>query len=110
MKIFLDANVAPQDLKISNLTPISAQVSWYPSNSNCEHLVLLNGLKVGTCPPGVNQVQLKGLIPSTMYRCAIRVKDPRAVLEEKLVETYTDFKTLPKSKQLIRFTIKKKVT
>lgn len=93
-----DATVAPQDVRTSQVTPLTAQLSWYPSNSNCEHLVLLNGLKVGACPPGVFQVVLKGLVPSTMYRCAIRAKHPKAVLEEKPVEGFADFKTLPKSK------------
>uniref|UniRef100_A0A915JG51 Fibronectin type-III domain-containing protein n=1 Tax=Romanomermis culicivorax TaxID=13658 RepID=A0A915JG51_ROMCU len=91
-----DANVAPQDLKASNLTPVSCQISWYPSNSSCEHIILLNGLKVGSCPPGVCQIRMNGLIPSTMYRCSVRVKEPRAVLEEKPVENWVDFKTLPK--------------
>lgn len=59
-------------------------------------MVLLNGLKIGTCPPGVYQVQLKGLLNSTMYRCTVRVKDPKAVLEEKPLETHIDFKTLPR--------------
>lgn len=89
--------VAPEDVRASAITPVSAQISWYPANSNCEHQVLLNGVKVGTCPPGVHQIQMKGLIPSTMYRSAIRAKNPRAVLEEKPVEGFVDLKTLPKS-------------
>uniref|UniRef100_A0A183IMJ1 Fibronectin type-III domain-containing protein n=1 Tax=Soboliphyme baturini TaxID=241478 RepID=A0A183IMJ1_9BILA len=80
------SNVAPQDVKASCITPVSAQISWYPGNSNYETIVLLNGTKVGGCPPGVYQVLLKGLTPMTRYRCSIRVKDPVAVLEEKPVE------------------------
>ncbi|KRX77963.1 Peripheral-type benzodiazepine receptor-associated protein 1 [Trichinella sp. T6] len=92
-----DSNVAPQDVRVSSITPVSAQVAWYPGNSNCEHVILLNGLKVGTCPPGIYQILLKGLIPSTLYRCSVRVKDPKAVLEEQPVEGHVDFKTLSKS-------------
>jgi hypothetical protein len=98
---FTDAQVAPQQLHVSNVTPISIQLSWYPSNSNAEHMVLLNGLKVGVCPPGVFQVHIKSLSPSTMYRAAVRAKDPRAVLEQRPVERYIDFKTLPKSLYLV---------
>lgn len=90
------ATVAAQDLKISNVTSNSAIISWYPSNSNLEHMVLLNGLKISTCPPGVYQLELKGLLPSKMYRCTIRMKDPIAVLEEKPLETQIDFRTLPR--------------
>ncbi|XP_003381992.1 putative variant SH3 domain protein [Trichinella spiralis] len=96
MGLILDSNVAPQDVRVSSITPVSAQVAWYPGNSNCEHVILLNGLKVGTCPPGIYQILLKGLIPSTLYRCSVRVKDPKAVLEEQPVEGHVDFKTLSK--------------
>lgn len=84
-------------MRVSNITPVSVQLTWYPSNSNAEHIILLNGLKVGACPPGVFQVNVKGIAPSTMYRVAVRAKDPRAVLEERPVERCIDFKTLPKS-------------
>jgi len=40
------AIVAPQEAKVGQLTPVSAQINWYPSNSNCEHIILLNGIKV----------------------------------------------------------------
>jgi RIMS-binding protein 2 len=83
---------------VSQVTPVSVQLSWYPSNSNCEHIVLLNGIKVGICPPGVCQVLVKSLSPSTMYRASVRAKNPRAVLEERPIEGFVDFKTLPKSK------------
>ncbi|CDW56037.1 SH3 2 and SH3 9 domain containing protein [Trichuris trichiura] len=91
-----DSSVAPEEVKAFSITPVSAQVSWYPGSSNFEHVILLNGLKVGNCPAGTYHVILKGLIPSTLYRCSVRVKDPRAVLEDKPVEGHYDFKTLSK--------------
>jgi hypothetical protein len=32
-----------------------------------------------------------------MYRCSVRAKDPRAVLEERAIDGFVDFKTSPKS-------------
>uniref|UniRef100_A0AAF5DIQ0 SH3 domain-containing protein n=1 Tax=Strongyloides stercoralis TaxID=6248 RepID=A0AAF5DIQ0_STRER len=91
-----DAFVAPQHLRVWNVTPVGACVSWYPSNSNAEHVLLLNGSKVGVCPSSVFQVQLHGLTPSTIYRVSVRTKHPKAVLEQRPVERCLDFKTLPK--------------
>uniref|UniRef100_A0A5S6QKM0 SH3 domain-containing protein n=1 Tax=Trichuris muris TaxID=70415 RepID=A0A5S6QKM0_TRIMR len=91
-----DSSVAPEEVKAFSITPVSAQVSWYPGSSNFEHVILLNGLKVGNCPAGTYHIILKGLIPSTLYRCSVRVKDPRAVLEDRPVEGHYDFKTLSK--------------
>ncbi|KAI1721230.1 variant SH3 domain-containing protein [Ditylenchus destructor] len=92
-----EAPVAPQHVRVTNITPVSAHLYWYPSNSNAEHVLLLNGLKVGACPPGVFQVQLQGLSPSTIYRVSVRTKHPKAVLEKRPVERCVDFKTLPKT-------------
>uniref|UniRef100_A0A1I8BQB1 SH3 domain-containing protein n=1 Tax=Meloidogyne hapla TaxID=6305 RepID=A0A1I8BQB1_MELHA len=105
-----ESPVAPQHVRVNNLTPTSAQLSWYPSNSNAEHIILLNAIKVGVCPPAVFQVdfyfknvfnvftkvQINGLTPSTIYRLSVRTKHPRAVLEKRPVERCVDFKTLPK--------------
>uniref|UniRef100_A0AC35ETW1 Fibronectin type-III domain-containing protein n=1 Tax=Panagrolaimus sp. PS1159 TaxID=55785 RepID=A0AC35ETW1_9BILA len=94
-----EAPVAPQHVRVSLITPISACLSWYPSNSNAEHVILLNAIKVGVCPPSVFQVQLHGLSPSTIYRVSVRTKHPKAVLEQRPVERCVDFKTLPKNKR-----------
>uniref|UniRef100_A0A914KR06 RIMS-binding protein 2 n=1 Tax=Meloidogyne incognita TaxID=6306 RepID=A0A914KR06_MELIC len=91
-----ESPVAPQHVRVNNLTPTSTQLSWYPSNSNTEHIILLNAIKVGVCPPAVFQVQINGLTPSTIYRLSVRTKHPRAVLEKRPVERCVDFKTLPK--------------
>ncbi|VDO40597.1 unnamed protein product [Brugia timori] len=91
-----DAPIAPQHVRIWSITPISACVSWYPSDSKAEHVILLNAVKVGMCPPSVFQVQLNGLLPSTIYRVSVRTKHPKAVLEQRPVERCCDFKTLPK--------------
>uniref|UniRef100_A0AC35TQ54 Fibronectin type-III domain-containing protein n=1 Tax=Rhabditophanes sp. KR3021 TaxID=114890 RepID=A0AC35TQ54_9BILA len=96
MTIGNEATVAVQHLRVYNLTPISCCVSWYPSNSNAEHILLLNGIKVGACPSAVFQVQLHGLLPATIYRVSVRTKHPKAVLEQRPVERCLDFKTLPK--------------
>uniref|UniRef100_A0AC34Q5L0 Uncharacterized protein n=1 Tax=Panagrolaimus sp. JU765 TaxID=591449 RepID=A0AC34Q5L0_9BILA len=86
ISIGLEAPVAPQHVRISSIQPISAHLSWYPSNSNAEHVILLNAIKV----------QLLGLSPSTIYRVSVRTKHPKAVLEQRPVERCVDFKTLPK--------------
>ncbi|CAI2349576.1 unnamed protein product [Caenorhabditis sp. 36 PRJEB53466] len=91
-----EAQVAPQQVRVWAVTPVSACIRWYPSNSNAEHVVSLNAVKVGVCPPTVFQVQLQGLQPSTIYRVSVRTKHPKAVLEQRPVERCTDFKTLPK--------------
>uniref|UniRef100_A0A7I4YDB5 Variant SH3 domain protein n=1 Tax=Haemonchus contortus TaxID=6289 RepID=A0A7I4YDB5_HAECO len=91
-----EAAVAPQHLRVWAVTPLSACVRWYPSNSNADHVVSLNAVKVGVCPPTVFQVQLQGLQPSTIYRVSVRTKHPKAVLEQRPVERCLDFKTLPK--------------
>lgn len=91
-----EAPVAPQHLRVNAVTPTSAQFNWYPSNSEAEHVVLLNAVKVGVCPPTVFQVQLNGLCPSNIYRLSVRTKHPRAVLEKRPVERCVDFKTMPK--------------
>ncbi|UMM21201.1 hypothetical protein L5515_002987 [Caenorhabditis briggsae] len=91
-----EAQVAPQQVRVWAVTPVSACVRWYPSNSNAEHVVSLNAVKVGVCPPTVFQVQLQGLQPSTIYRVSVRTKHPKAVLEQRPVERCIDFKTLPK--------------
>ncbi|CAL2035251.1 unnamed protein product [Caenorhabditis brenneri] len=91
-----EAQVAPQQVRVWAITPVSACVRWYPSDSNAEHIVSLNAVKVGVCPPTVFQVQLQGLQPSTIYRVSVRTKHPKAVLEQRPVERCLDFKTLPK--------------
>lgn len=91
-----EAQVAPQQVRVWQVTPVSACIRWYPSNSNAEHVVSLNAVKVGVCPPTVFQVQLQGLCPSTIYRVSVRTKHPKAVLEQRPVERCIDFKTLPK--------------
>ncbi|CAI4230555.1 unnamed protein product [Auanema sp. JU1783] len=96
LSVGTQAPVAPQHLRVWQVTPVSACVRWLPSNSNAEHVVSLNAVKVGVCPPSVYQVQLQGLTPSTIYRISIRTKHPRAVLEQRPVERCLDFKTLPK--------------
>ncbi|VDP25333.1 unnamed protein product, partial [Onchocerca flexuosa] len=52
------APIAPQHVRIWSITPISACVSWYPSDSNTEHVILLNAVKVGMCPPSVFQLKI----------------------------------------------------
>ncbi|KIH68798.1 hypothetical protein ANCDUO_00862 [Ancylostoma duodenale] len=51
-----EAAVAPQHLRVWAVTPVSACVRWYPSNSNADHVVSLNAVKVGVCPPTVFQL------------------------------------------------------
>lgn len=92
----LEAAIAPQHLRVFNITPVSACIRWYPSNSNSDHVISLNAVKVGVCPPSVFQVQVQGLTPSTIYRISVRTKHPKAVLEQRPVERCIDFKTTPK--------------
>uniref|UniRef100_A0A0K0DEW3 SH3 domain-containing protein n=1 Tax=Angiostrongylus cantonensis TaxID=6313 RepID=A0A0K0DEW3_ANGCA len=51
-----EAAVAPQHLRVWAVTPVSACLRWYPSNSNADHVISLNAVKVGVCPPSVFQV------------------------------------------------------
>ncbi|XP_077317924.1 RIMS-binding protein 2 isoform X17 [Lithobates pipiens] len=37
-----DVIVAPSHLKVDNITPMSAELSWLPSNSNYSHVIFLN--------------------------------------------------------------------
>lgn len=58
IKMISEAPVAPQHVRVTNITPVSACITWYPSNSNAEHVISLNAIKIGVCPPSVFQVCL----------------------------------------------------
>lgn len=49
----LDAVPAPSDLKVSEITSNSAQISWLPGNSNYSHTISINGRDVQVVKPGL---------------------------------------------------------
>ncbi|KJH49043.1 hypothetical protein DICVIV_04822 [Dictyocaulus viviparus] len=70
-----EAAVAPQHLRVWAVTPVSACVRWYPSNSNADHVISLNAVKVGVCPPTVFQAKIvygqREKNPYESRKCAI---------------------------------------
>ena len=56
----VEASLKPADLKILNTTATSVVFSWYPSNSNYEHIVAVNGIDTRVAKPGTFRLNLAG--------------------------------------------------
>ncbi|XP_022101988.1 peripheral-type benzodiazepine receptor-associated protein 1-like isoform X2 [Acanthaster planci] len=91
-----DAWAAPTDLKASNVSPTSADISWLPGNSNLAHQITVNGKEVQTVKPSVYRYTLTGLSPLSVYRISVKAKSRKTSqdVKEKLA-TEIEFKTLP---------------
>ncbi|KAJ3603516.1 hypothetical protein NHX12_028261, partial [Muraenolepis orangiensis] len=63
-----DVVVAPYYLRVDNITQVSAQLSWMPSNSNYSHTIFLNGSEYDVVKAGGYRYQLFNLKPMTVYK------------------------------------------
>ncbi|CAK6439934.1 unnamed protein product [Pipistrellus nathusii] len=92
--------VAPSQLRVDNVTPTSAQLSWLPTNSNYSHVVFLDGQELGVVRAARYQYQLLNLRPGTAYKVRVLARPhqvpwqlPLEQREKK--EAWVEFSTLP---------------
>uniref|UniRef100_A0AAY4AXH7 RIMS-binding protein 2 n=1 Tax=Denticeps clupeoides TaxID=299321 RepID=A0AAY4AXH7_9TELE len=62
-----DVVVAPYYLRVENITPVSAELSWMPSNSNYSHTIFLNESEYDVMKPGSYRYHFYNLKPMTVY-------------------------------------------
>lgn len=96
-----EASITPSDLKASNVTPSSAQVSWVPGNSNLAHAVFVNGKEQHLLKPGIHQYSIGGLSPLSVYRIKVLAKGRKTSHDERInsnLSAEIEFKTLPGGK------------
>uniref|UniRef100_A0A668APP8 RIMS-binding protein 2 n=1 Tax=Myripristis murdjan TaxID=586833 RepID=A0A668APP8_9TELE len=63
-----DVVVAPYYLRVDNITQVSAELSWMPSNSNYSHTIFLNGAEYDMVKAGGYKYQFFNLKPMTVYK------------------------------------------
>ena len=63
-----DVVVAPYYLRVNNITQVSAELSWMPSNSNYSHTIFLNGAEYDMVKAGGYKYQFFNLKPMTVYK------------------------------------------
>ncbi|XP_015422712.1 PREDICTED: RIMS-binding protein 2, partial [Myotis davidii] len=92
--------VAPSQLRVDNVTPTSARLSWLPTNSNYSHVVFLDGQEQGVARAARYQYQLLNLRPGTAYKARVLARPhqvpwqlPLEQREKK--EAFVEFSTLP---------------
>ncbi|XP_053327668.1 RIMS-binding protein 2 isoform X12 [Spea bombifrons] len=95
-----DVIVAPSHLKVDNITQISAELSWLPSNSNYSHVIFLNEEEFDIVKAARYKYQFFNLKPNTTYKIKLLAKPhqmpwqlPLEQRERK--EAYAEFTTLP---------------
>nr|XP_009665115.1 PREDICTED: peripheral-type benzodiazepine receptor-associated protein 1-like [Struthio camelus australis] len=66
-----DFHIAPECLKLRNITPTSAEVTWMPSSSNYLHAVYLNERDCDVVKPGVYWYTFQNLQPNTPYEAKV---------------------------------------
>ncbi|XP_049341714.1 RIMS-binding protein 2 isoform X5 [Astyanax mexicanus] len=63
-----DVVVAPQCLRVDNVTQTSAELSWMPSNSNYSHSIFLNDAEYDVVKPGSYRYRFYNLKSATVYK------------------------------------------
>ncbi|CAL8247512.1 unnamed protein product [Merluccius merluccius] len=63
-----DVVVAPYYLRVDNITQVSAELSWMPSNSNYSHTIFLNGSEYDVVKAGGYRYQFFNLKPMAVYK------------------------------------------
>jgi RIMS-binding protein 2 len=63
-----DVVVAPYYLRVDNITQVSAELSWQPSNSNYSHTIFLNEAEYDMVKAGAYKYQFFQLKPMTVYK------------------------------------------
>uniref|UniRef100_A0A3B3S615 RIMS binding protein 2a n=1 Tax=Paramormyrops kingsleyae TaxID=1676925 RepID=A0A3B3S615_9TELE len=92
--------LAPAHLQLHNVTQHSADLSWWPCDSNYKHAVLLDGVERVLLGPGRYRCRLCGLSPMTVYRVTVVARPHRVPWRLPLEQreqraAYLDLCTLP---------------
>ncbi|XP_059378498.1 RIMS-binding protein 2-like isoform X6 [Carassius carassius] len=66
-----DVVVAPYYLRVENITQVSAELTWMPSNSNYSHMIFLNDQEYDVVKPGGYKYQFYNLKPMTVYKLRV---------------------------------------
>ncbi|XP_048065347.1 RIMS-binding protein 2 isoform X24 [Megalobrama amblycephala] len=66
-----DVVVAPYYLRVENITQISADLTWMPSNSNYSHMIFLNDVEYDVVKPGGYKYHFYNLKPMTVYKIRV---------------------------------------
>ncbi|KAM8992894.1 RIMS-binding protein 2 isoform 8-T8 [Ara ararauna] len=95
-----DVIVAPSNLKVDNITQISAELSWLPTNSNYSHVIFLNEEEFDIVKAASYKYHFFNLKPNMAYRVKVMAKPhqmpwqlPLEQREKK--EAFVEFSTLP---------------
>ncbi|XP_064235629.1 RIMS-binding protein 2 isoform X3 [Aotus nancymaae] len=95
-----DVVVAPSHLRVDNITQISAQLSWLPTNSNYSHVIFLNEEEFDIVKAARYKYQFFNLRPNMTYKVKVLAKPhqmpwqlPLEQREKK--EAFVEFSTLP---------------
>ncbi|XP_058014612.1 RIMS-binding protein 2 [Ahaetulla prasina] len=95
-----DVIVAPSHLKVDNITQISAEITWLPTNSNYSHVIFLNEEEFDIVRAATYKYQFFNLKPNTAYKVKVLAKPhqmpwqlPLEQREKK--EAFVEFLTLP---------------
>ncbi|XP_030000344.1 RIMS-binding protein 2 isoform X11 [Sphaeramia orbicularis] len=73
-----DVVVAPYYLRVDNITQVSAELSWMPSNSNYSHTIFLNGAEYDMVKAGGYKYKFFNLKSMTVYKVKV-VAQPHQV-------------------------------
>lgn len=95
-----DVVVAPSQLRVDNITQISAQLSWLPTNSNYSHTIFLNEEELDIVKAARYKYQFFNLRPNMAYKVKVLAQPhqmpwqlPLEQREKK--EACVEFSTLP---------------
>ncbi|XP_075834153.1 RIMS-binding protein 2 isoform X5 [Microtus pennsylvanicus] len=95
-----DVVVAPSQLRVDNITQISAQLSWLPTNSNYSHVIFLNEEELDIVKATRYKYQFFNLRPNMAYKVKVLAQPhqmpwqlPLEQREKK--EAFVEFSTLP---------------
>ncbi|XP_042661344.1 RIMS-binding protein 2 isoform X16 [Tyto alba] len=95
-----DVIVAPSNLKVDNITQISAELSWLPTNSNYSHVIFLNEEEFDIVKAASYKYHFFNLKPNMAYKVKVMAKPhqmpwqlPLEQREKK--EASVEFSTLP---------------
>uniref|UniRef100_A0A9J7XS02 RIMS-binding protein 2 n=1 Tax=Cyprinus carpio carpio TaxID=630221 RepID=A0A9J7XS02_CYPCA len=69
-----DVVVAPYYLRVENITQVSAELTWMPSNSNYSHMIFLNDMEYDVVKPGGYKYHFYNLKPMTVYKIRVAAR------------------------------------
>ncbi|NXH42361.1 RIMB2 protein, partial [Dicaeum eximium] len=95
-----DVIVAPSHLRVDNITQVSAELSWLPTNSNYSHVIFLNEEEFDIVKAASYKYHFFNLKPNMAYKVKVMAKPhqmpwqlPLEQREKK--EAFVEFSTLP---------------